>query len=322
MKSTLQFKQLLLAILFVFSICSNNYAQSCTANPVSDVTFAPVDGDPTSCTFTVELCIDITINNTDRVTFTNTITAPTSGPTLTIVEVGPFAVDARICTTFDYILSCDEEPEFTATATGQTGNGSGSACDPVAFPPFGLFGPLPVELLHFTAQPSKAHVSLNWATASELNNDYFDVERSTDGRSFQKIERVKGAGTTDVTLHYSYKDVKPQRGQNYYRLKQVDFDGAFEYTNIITADFKGSDQVVKIIPTHTYGELNVVFFEIFDQDAPIEVFNLIGNRVLTGYLPAGGNEVHFDVSNLNSGQYYIRVRGADDYITERFLKVE
>jgi len=317
----LQFKHPFLTLLLAVTISSMNYAQSCTINPVASVSFAPIIGDPTDCTFTVELCITITINNTRRVTFNNTITSP-AGPTLTFIEEGPFPVNSLVCTEFNYILDCDEEPEFTATAVGQTGNGAGSTCDPEVFPPFGLTGPLPVELISFTAHAKKANVTLNWVTASELNNDYFEIERSMDGRSFQKIDRVKGAGTSDITLNYNYKDIKPQKGQNYYRLKQVDFDGTFSFTKMTTAEFVGSVQVVKIIPTHSYGELSVVFFEVFDEHAPIEVFDLVGNRVLTGFLPVGSNEVNFDVSSLNSGQYYIRIRGEEEFITKRFIKIE
>ncbi len=322
MKSTLQFKQFLLAILFVSFFSSLSFAQ-CTRLPAGTI-FSPVERGDGTCTFEVELCITVE-KDVDGVSFSNTITISTGSITNTIDVDGPFENGDRVCQSFSYIQLCTEAPTYegAATADGTTGNnGNGSPCETDFFPPYEELVATPVELRSFTAQPSKAHVTLNWATASELNNDYFDIERSTDGRSFQKIERVKGAGTTDLTLHYSYKDVKPQRGQNYYRLKQVDFDDTFEYSDIITADFKGSDQVVKIIPTHSFGEFSVVFFDVFDENAPIEVFDLIGNRVLTGYLPTGGNEVHFDVSNLNSGQYYIRVRGADDYITERFLKVE
>ncbi len=96
--------------------------------------------------------------------------------------------------------------------------------------------PLPIELLFLNATSNFENIELNWATASELNNDHFELEKSTDGHGFQKIGTVKGNGTTNETLYYKFTDSSPFSGINYYRLKQVDYDGTFEYSKVVSVE--------------------------------------------------------------------------------------
>ena len=92
--------------------------------------------------------------------------------------------------------------------------------------------PLPVELTAFTAQADGDQVLLNWATAREIDNDYFEVQRSLDGLTFEVIGTVAGAGTIDLPQAYVFRDREPGTGVNYYRLRQVDFGGTFEFSAI------------------------------------------------------------------------------------------
>jgi len=107
---------------------------------------------------------------------------------------------------------------------------------------------LPVELLFFDAQVNeKNQVNLLWATASELNNDYFTVERSTDGGNWEIVEIVAGSGTTSVRTDYQTLDERPNKGISYYRLKQIDFDGTISYSNIVSVFVDSEDkQIIKI----------------------------------------------------------------------------
>lgn len=103
-------------------------------------------------------------------------------------------------------------------------------------------GILPVTLTSFTVTPKGAYNQLAFATATELNNDYFEIQRSANGKDWQPIGNIKGAGTTEQARNYQFTDRSPLAGLNYYRLKQVDFDGAFEYSPIVatrTIDTKG-----------------------------------------------------------------------------------
>ena len=101
------------------------------------------------------------------------------------------------------------------------------------------YGVLPIELLFFKGTKGLNKISLTWATASELNFDYFDVEKSSEGTNFYSIAKVKGNGTTNIRQDYFINDEKPLSGKNYYRLKSVDFDGYTEYFNVIRIDFDG-----------------------------------------------------------------------------------
>lgn len=95
---------------------------------------------------------------------------------------------------------------------------------------------VPVELSSFSASVSGQKVELNWITATEVNNDRFEIERSSDLVSFEQISTLKGAGTSTSPLSYSFTDEKPLAGVSYYRLKQVDFDGTFSYSDVVNAD--------------------------------------------------------------------------------------
>ena len=107
------------------------------------------------------------------------------------------------------------------------------------FSPFAV-GPadkaLPVDLLYFDAEPAGKDVKLKWITGSEINNDRYEVERSLDGQTYSKIGTVRGEGNTMEITSYSLLDTAPYQGINYYRLKQIDFDGNYTYSNIDIVD--------------------------------------------------------------------------------------
>jgi hypothetical protein len=135
-------------------------------------------------------------------------------------------------------------------------------------------GALPVEMIYFNGVAEEGSVQLTWATATEINNDYFPVQKSVDFVEFEVIGKVGGNGTTNERQEYSFEDRNPFAGINYYRLQQVDFDGAFEYSEIIVVQVE---------------QLN---------DGPISV-NLYPNPVIN-------NEVNLSVSGL-SGEAVIHI---------------
>jgi hypothetical protein len=113
---------------------------------------------------------------------------------------------------------------------------------------------LPVEFLFFTASlNNQKQVVLNWATASELNNDFFTVERSVDGLTWEVVDLVNGSGTTPLRNDYSTIDPRPYSGLSYYRLKQTDFDGTFEYADIVSV-FNGNEAVQLIKAINIIGQ--------------------------------------------------------------------
>ena len=107
---------------------------------------------------------------------------------------------------------------------------------------------LPIKLLYFDAQPEEAMVKLSWSTATEINNDYFTVEKSIDGDNFFPIGNVSGSGNSTTTLQYYLDDNKPTYGISYYRLKQTDFDGAFSYSGVVPVNYKKTTGQYSIFP--------------------------------------------------------------------------
>lgn len=105
---------------------------------------------------------------------------------------------------------------------------------------FNFSASLPVTLTDFNAAAQGKQVLLKWATANEFNSDYFEIERSTDQQHFTSINRVKGSGTSAVVRNYQSIDTFPAIGLNYYRLKQVDFDGKYTYSKVVTVRFSTS----------------------------------------------------------------------------------
>ncbi len=111
---------------------------------------------------------------------------------------------------------------------------------------------LPVELISFTADAQEQTVQLVWETATEINNDYFEVQRSVDGINFKKIGEVAGNGNTVEVIRYEFVDQMPVSGISYYQLKQVDFDGAHEYSDKISAEWISTGFVAGFVEVNLY----------------------------------------------------------------------
>lgn len=100
----------------------------------------------------------------------------------------------------------------------------------------GIEVPLPIELLSFSAECSNQKIIISWITASEINNHFFTIERSAEGVNFQNIGTIAGAGNSNQNPYYTFEDSEPLEGISYYRLKQTDFDGKFEYSKVIAVE--------------------------------------------------------------------------------------
>ena len=171
---------------------------------------------------------------------------------------------------------------------------------------------IPVELTSFTANVSGRTVVLNWSTATEINNRGFEVQRSMDNSSFENVAFVNGAGTSAEKHNYSFSDQPDVNGIAYYRLKQLDYDGSFEYSNVIEADLSIPLQfaVEQNYPNPFNPVTNIKFSIPSDELVKVEVFNAIGESVSVvqnGTLKAGIHSVSFNASGLNSGVYYYKV---------------
>lgn len=172
--------------------------------------------------------------------------------------------------------------------------------------------PIPVELLSFTASTFNNKVELSWITATEKNNRGFDIERSTDGKIFVSIGFIPGSGTSTETRNYTFVDRNPVNGISYYRLKQTDYDGTFEFTKVITA---GSVQqfafeLEQNYPNPFNPETEISFTLPQRGVAALRVYNLLGKEIevlASGMYEAGKYTVTFNAGKLSSGVYIYKL---------------
>jgi len=169
-------------------------------------------------------------------------------------------------------------------------------------------GVLPVSLISFQVQTDKDRVMMNWATASELNFDYFSIERSLDAIDFEEIGRVEGHGTTQEQHDYEFIDSQPILGKLYYRLKTVDFDGYIEYFNIESVVFAQKKSFV-IYPNPVVNNL-INFTSNFSTEngSLIRATDLSGAEVFRYHVEQ--NNFSLPIS-LNPGTYFIQINSGD-----------
>ena len=188
---------------------------------------------------------------------------------------------------------------------------------------------LPIELLSFEARLRKNEAILEWVTLSEVNNDRFEIEHSTDGRQFTKIGTVAGSGTTNLKKSYEMIDRFPSLGINYYRLKQIDYDGTFSYSNIAAVRLKdGEKSDFSIYPNPFYQNITLQFSSSEDnysegQQRTIEVYDQYGRLAFSRETLTADTNVDLDLSLLSSGVYFIHSLNGNSVQTgiQRIIKL-
>jgi len=178
--------------------------------------------------------------------------------------------------------------------------------------------PVPVELTSFTAEATAEGVLLEWATASELNNHGFEVERSVDATAFFTVAFIQGAGTTTEGNEYSYTDNVEYKGGEtfYYRLKQVDLDGRIEYSDVVEVEFDvPKDFVLHQNYPNPFNPSTTIKYAVPKTSlVNIKVYDLTGQEVATlvnEMKETGTYEMKFDARNLASGVYIYRMIAGD-----------
>jgi hypothetical protein len=178
-------------------------------------------------------------------------------------------------------------------------------------------GPLPVELSSFTATVKGNDVNLNWETKTEVQNYGFEIERCqmANGKSqteWSNIGFVKGNGNSNSPKEYSFVDNKLTFGIYYYRLKQIDTDGGFEYSIVVEVDFSVADNfsLEQNYPNPFNPSTNITYALQEDAKVQIKVYDMLGSEVaelVNETKPAGFYETTFDASDLSSGVYIYRI---------------
>jgi hypothetical protein len=183
---------------------------------------------------------------------------------------------------------------------------------------------VPVELSSFTANSFANSVVLNWITATETNNKGFDVEKSADGKNFVKVAFLQGAGNSVKSILYNYTDQSVAAGKYYYRLKQVDFDGSFSYSNVAevnVAAVPGSFSLSQNYPNPFNPTTSISFTVAKNEMVTLNVFNALGQKVASLFnaqAEAGKTyNVSFDASKLTSGIYFYQLNQGSNSVTKK-----
>jgi hypothetical protein len=181
---------------------------------------------------------------------------------------------------------------------------------------------LPVQWVSFTAELRNQQALLNWKTASEYNNSHFVVERSSNGTKYDSI----GTVTAGASHNYSFVDGRVLNGTSFYRLRQVDIDGASKYSKVVTVKTNAAGSGIKLFPTVASSTVNFNVTADTKADVVVSVFDANGRMMIRSQrmLAAGANQQSVDVSSLGKGSYYFQLRSNDGTVnySKPFQKID
>jgi hypothetical protein len=170
--------------------------------------------------------------------------------------------------------------------------------------------PLPIKLFSFNASAKDNHVELKWITSSEINNDFFTIERSNNGIIWEEVNRIKGAGNSNTNLQYDDIDKNPLNGVSYYRLKQTDFNGDFSYSDIVTVAFSTSD-IITIYPNPVKENL---FISNLCEDCIVKVYSSFGKLIYSG------SEQKINTQSWKNGIYQVVINNNGTIQSKTIIK--
>ncbi|HQY19182.1 MAG TPA: T9SS type A sorting domain-containing protein [Ferruginibacter sp.] len=196
--------------------------------------------------------------------------------------------------------------------------GEGDGWAKVIYP----LGPLPVTLLSFTGEQQGKTILLKWQTSQEINTSHFELERSADANSFMVIKTVIAAGTSSLAKNYLSVDEFPLSGNNFYRLKMVDADGKYTYSNIVLLKLLSNDVMLSVFPNPAANKLNIAIRNITNiAQIQVQVFDNAG-KLIAQQSVYNNNGITLDVSKFASGVYLLKIIYSGKEETIRFVKAQ
>lgn len=178
---------------------------------------------------------------------------------------------------------------------------------------------LPVNLVSFTGEKKGSTVLLNWLTASEYNNDHFEIETSKDGINFYKIGTVRSLGNSNNPQSYNFTDYLPAKGVNYYRLRQVDIDDHQQYSQVINLRFDDNVSTIIIFPNPAKDQLMIALSQPSVKTS-IRIFGTDGRLVLSLPTLDIQRQYEIDISKLNEGFYIAEITTESEKNIRKFIK--
>jgi hypothetical protein len=204
-------------------------------------------------------------------------------------------------------------------ASSDPSNGLVSAYSDTAT--FTTLSDLPVTFLNFDGVLQDDKALLTWSTSQELNNKGFEVEKSYDGQTFTGIGFVNGAGNSSVVNTYNYTDLKVQSGSNYYRLRQEDIDGNFNYSSIIRLDFKQFSWAIFGNPVTSNSWIQLQLTKT--SNVAIQVYSIDGkiiNTINKGYISAGTYSIPLNLGSAPAGIYIVKLVSDNQIFSKKIIK--
>ena len=184
--------------------------------------------------------------------------------------------------------------------------------------------PLAIELTSFTGFSDGTKNILKWNTSTELNNDYFAIERSWDGVVFEELEKIKGAGNSQLNINYTAYDSKVYSGLAYYRLKQTDFDGSYTYSSMIAISHSNKNLISAVIMPNPSGagSVNLNYNANSESMAYLSIYSVTGQ--LVQYKPImsskGSNSIDLYISEFSKGMYFFNLIVNDGLQKIKFIR--
>jgi len=178
-------------------------------------------------------------------------------------------------------------------------------------------GALPVELIHFSAIPKNQDVILHWITASEINNDYFTIERSSNAIHFYDIAHVEGAGNSNIEIKYHAIDENALKGVSYYRLRQTDFDGSISYSDIETVNINSSNE---LSITQPFSNNNQIQFYVYNAEgiSLVEIYDITGRLLFNEEVIVSDNIVSIP-NTFSKGTYVLKFTNKAEIRVKKFV---
>lgn len=184
--------------------------------------------------------------------------------------------------------------------------------------------PLPVELLSLDAKWKNQTVEVLWATASEINSDYFLVQRSPDGLLFESIGSVSASGFSNSTVEYRFDDRNPVKGISYYRLEQFDYDGSSETSQTVAVKNQESELTSEILNLHTdqtHHNIHLLVQSAQSENVQVSIIDVLGRMIIseTHQLQTGRNMLTLPAGNFAGGIYTVRIMFRESQLTGKFF---
>ena len=176
-------------------------------------------------------------------------------------------------------------------------------------------GILPVEISNFSGEVKDFGNILKWSTAREINNDQFEIQRSNDGSTFKAIGSVKGRGDLSEIIHYTFVDENPAIGINYYRLKQIDFNGESSFSEIIA--LRNENGAIKIFPNPTNETINISGLENYRSEGIyVKIYDLSGRGIKNMIFSESYADIEMNITDLQPGLYFLEITTEKDEVIE------